>query len=135
MSQTTQIKTVAVIGTGVIGASYTALFLAKGLKVIASPSKENGAEKLKAAVAKAWPVLESMGLAEGASQSNLEFVDDVMNHLDRVDLVQEVSNPTCLSCRIRGRNSPKQRRTAPSLSSIRSNSFSNSTPAHRPTYP
>jgi 3-hydroxyacyl-CoA dehydrogenase len=92
MSEANEIKTVVVIGTGVIGASYTALFLSKGLKVIVSPSKENGAEKLKEAVAKAWPVLEKIGLAEGASQSNLEFVDDVMKHLDRADFVQEVGN-------------------------------------------
>ncbi|KAH8668973.1 hypothetical protein BX600DRAFT_461055 [Xylariales sp. PMI_506] len=89
MSASTEIRTVAVVGTGVIGASYVALFLAKGLKVIVSPTKENGAANLEAAVAKAWPVLEQFGLAEGASQTNLEFVDDVFKHLDKVDLIQE----------------------------------------------
>lgn len=100
MSANTNIKTVAVIGTGVIGSSYAALFLAKGCKVIASPSKDNGREKLKEAVANAWPTLEKMGLAEGASQSHLEFVDDVMNNLDRVDFVQE-NGPESLDYKIK----------------------------------
>jgi 3-hydroxyacyl-CoA dehydrogenase len=35
------IRTIAVIGTGVIGASWTALFLAKGLKVVATEIADN----------------------------------------------------------------------------------------------
>lgn len=86
----TNIKTVAVIGTGVIGAPYVALFLAKGFKVITAPTKVDGASKLRAAVSEAWPALQRFGLADNASQSNLEIVDDVFKHLHRVDLVQEV---------------------------------------------
>ena len=36
MSQTKPIRRVAIIGTGVIGASWTALFLANGLEVVAT---------------------------------------------------------------------------------------------------
>ena len=36
MSQTKPIRRVAVIGTGVIGASWTALFLANGIEVVAT---------------------------------------------------------------------------------------------------
>lgn len=95
MSGASEIKTVAVIGTGVIGASYAALFLAHGLTVIVSPSKAGGKELLKAAVAKTWPTLEKMGLVKAnASQENLEFVDDLFKHFDRIDFVQEVSGIT-----------------------------------------
>ena len=44
---TTQIKRVAVIGTGVIGASWTALFLAKGLNVVATDVAPGAQGRLK----------------------------------------------------------------------------------------
>ena len=36
MTDTKPIRRIAIIGTGVIGASWTALFLAKGLQVVAT---------------------------------------------------------------------------------------------------
>ncbi|KAF4625549.1 hypothetical protein G7Y89_g12618 [Cudoniella acicularis] len=83
------IKTIGVIGTGVIGSSWTALFLAKGLRVLVSDPAPGAKDKLAAYIKKEWPILERMGLTPGASQTNYEFVDDVANHLDRVDFVQE----------------------------------------------
>ena len=50
MSNNKPIRRVAIIGTGVIGASWTALFLAKGLEVIATdiaPDAESVAETLR----------------------------------------------------------------------------------------
>ncbi len=41
MSTTKPIRRVAIIGTGVIGASWTALFLAKGLEVVATDVAPN----------------------------------------------------------------------------------------------
>jgi 3-hydroxyacyl-CoA dehydrogenase, NAD binding domain len=64
---------VAIIGTGVIGASWTALFLAKGLKVAATDVAPNAEAALKEFVKVAWPALERLGLAPGASQSNVTF--------------------------------------------------------------
>ena len=51
MSNNKPIRRIAIIGTGVIGASWTALFLAKGLEVIATdiaPDAEAVAETLRA---------------------------------------------------------------------------------------
>jgi 3-hydroxyacyl-CoA dehydrogenase len=84
------IKTVGVIGTGVIGASWTALFLANGLNVIVSDPAPGAKEKLDTYIKKEWPALEKMGLAESASISNYTFVDDINPHLANVDFVQEV---------------------------------------------
>ena len=84
------INTVGVIGTGVIGASWTALFLAKGLKVIVSDPAPGAEEKLTAYLAKQWPVLERIGLSFSASLSNYQFVSDIDSHLGSVDFVQEV---------------------------------------------
>ncbi len=85
------IKTVAVIGTGVIGASWTALFLARGLHVIVSDPAPDAKSKLEAYLDTEWPTLEKIGLSEGASLSNYKFVDKINDYLPNVDFVQEVS--------------------------------------------
>ncbi len=71
------IKRVALIGTGVIGASWAALFLAKGLRVVATDVAPDAEAKLREFVRDAWPALEELGLAPGASQSNLTFTADM----------------------------------------------------------
>jgi len=83
------IKRVAVIGTGVIGASWASLFLAKGLEVTATDVAPNAKEKLEAFVAAAWPALEKVGLAPGASPSKLRFTENMGDAVAGSDLVQE----------------------------------------------
>jgi 3-hydroxyacyl-CoA dehydrogenase len=67
------IRRVAIIGTGVIGASWTALFLANGLDVVATDVAPGAEAALKRFVATAWPALQRLGLAAGASQNKLSF--------------------------------------------------------------
>jgi len=83
-----QIKRIAVIGTGVIGASWAALFLAKGLQVIATDPAPNAEANLRRFIDDAWPALEQIGMAPGASRSNLTFSADISAIAD-VDFVQE----------------------------------------------
>jgi 3-hydroxyacyl-CoA dehydrogenase len=83
------IRRIAIIGTGVIGASWTALFLAKGLEVIATDVAPDGEASLKRFVMAAWPALERLGLAPGASQSNVTFTKDMPAAVKAADLVQE----------------------------------------------
>jgi 3-hydroxyacyl-CoA dehydrogenase len=83
------IRRIAIIGTGVIGASWTALFLAKGLKVVATDIAPNAEAQLRAFVQAAWPALTRLGLAPGASQANLTFTPVLARALTDVDLVQE----------------------------------------------
>lgn len=85
------IHKVAVVGTGVIGSSWTTLFLAKGYKVVVSDPAPSAAEKLARYIESEWPRIEQIGLAEGASPNNYEFVEDITYHLHDVDFVQEVS--------------------------------------------
>ena len=87
MSKT--IRRVAIIGTGVIGASWTALFLAKGLEVTATDVAPNAEATLKRFIEAAWPALKRLGLAPGASQSKLTFTADLAAAVRGVDLVQE----------------------------------------------
>ena len=57
------IGTVAVVGTGVIGASWAAHFLAHGLDVVATDPAPGAEERLRADVAAHWPVLPSRSRA------------------------------------------------------------------------
>lgn len=83
------IRRVAIVGTGVIGASWAALYLAKGLDVVATDPAPGAEARLRVFVAKAWPALERLGLSTGASQSNLSFTADLREALKGVDLIQE----------------------------------------------
>ena len=62
MTENKSIRRIAIIGTGVIGASWTALFLAKGLQVVATDIAPGAEAALKKFVETAWPALERLGL-------------------------------------------------------------------------
>jgi 3-hydroxyacyl-CoA dehydrogenase len=83
------IHRIAIIGTGVIGASWTALFLAKGLEVVATDVAPNAEASLRAFVKAAWPALQRLGLAPGASQAHLTFTADMPTAVRDADFVQE----------------------------------------------
>lgn len=89
MSTIKPIRRVAIIGTGVIGASWSALFLAKGLEVVATDVAPNAEAALKRFIESAWPVLKRLGLATGASQSKLSFTADLATAVKGADLIQE----------------------------------------------
>ena len=74
---TRPIRQIAIIGTGVIGASWSALFLAKGLDVVATDVAPDAETALRHFVEAAWPALKRLGLAPGASQSRLSFTPDM----------------------------------------------------------
>jgi 3-hydroxyacyl-CoA dehydrogenase len=88
-TDTKPIRRIAIIGTGVIGASWTALFLAKGLQVVATDIAPNAEAALRKFVETAWPALKRLGLSPGASQSNLKFNAGIAQALAGADLVQE----------------------------------------------
>ena len=85
----TNIRRVAVVGTGVIGASWAAYFLAQGLKVRATDPAPGACERLTEAVLRHWPTLVKSGLSEGASLDNLSFHDTLEAALAGVQFVQE----------------------------------------------
>jgi 3-hydroxyacyl-CoA dehydrogenase len=89
MTNIKPIQRIAVIGTGVIGASWTALFLAKGLQVVATDVAPNAEAALRKFVDTAWPALKRLGLSPRASRSNLKFTADLAQAVAGADLVQE----------------------------------------------
>ncbi|EEA02321.1 3-hydroxyacyl-CoA dehydrogenase NAD-binding [Burkholderia sp. H160] len=89
MTDTKSIRRVAIIGTGVIGASWAALFLARGLHVVATDIAPNSEASLNKFVESAWPALTRLGLSPGASLTNLTFTPVLEQALVGADLVQE----------------------------------------------
>ena len=89
MSADKPIRRIAIVGTGVIGASWAALFLAHGLEVIATDPAPNAEKNLRDYIDSAWPALEQLGLTAGASTERLSFTAKLNEALENVDLVQE----------------------------------------------
>ena len=87
-----EIRRVAVIGTGTIGMSWAALFLARGLAVSASDPAPDAEARLRRFVADAWPVLARLGqLPAAPPQQDLTFDADPGRAAAGADFVQESS--------------------------------------------
>ena len=89
MTEAKPIRSITIIGTGVIGASWTALFLAKGLQVVATDVAPDAEAALRRFVETAWPALKRLGLSPDASQSNLKFTTALPEAVAAAELVQE----------------------------------------------
>jgi carnitine 3-dehydrogenase len=83
------ITRVATVGTGVIGASWTSFFLARGLDVVATDPDPAAEDRLRADVEAHWPALEQLGLSDGASPDRLRFTADVEEAVADAQFVQE----------------------------------------------
>src|SRR5260370_21933828 len=80
---------IAVVGTGVIGASWAAYFLAKGFDVAATDPAAGAERHLRTLVDGFWPALERVGFAEGASRSRLRFDPDIRRTVEGCAFIQE----------------------------------------------
>src|SRR5215468_9149018 len=89
MSFDKPIGRIAIVGTGVIGASWAAQYLARGLDVIATDPAPNAESNLRTYVDDAWRDLEAIGLSPGASRQRLSFTKDMKQALAKADFVQE----------------------------------------------
>lgn len=87
MSDKSDIRTVAVIGTGTIGASWTALFIGHGYDVVAWDPAPDAEEKLRAFVARALPDVRDP--ARAAKDGALSFAATIEEAVRAADLVQE----------------------------------------------
>src|SRR6201988_5018697 len=89
MPKNGEIQNVAIVGTGVIGASWAAEFLAHGFDVVATDPAPNAEPNLRKYIDAAWPALTAKGLAKKASRERLTFSLDLKEAVSRADLVQE----------------------------------------------
>jgi 3-hydroxyacyl-CoA dehydrogenase len=89
MAKSKEIRNVAIVGTGVIGASWAALYLARGLNVVATDPAPNAESNLRRYVDDAWKDLSVIGLSPGASRDRLSFTLDTKKAVSDADFVQE----------------------------------------------
>ena len=89
MAKSNEIRNIAIVGTGVIGASWAALYLARGFNVTATDPAPNAEQNLRQYVDAAWKDLTTIGLSRNASRDNLKFTLDMTKALSDADFVQE----------------------------------------------
>jgi 3-hydroxyacyl-CoA dehydrogenase len=89
MSYNKPIKRIAIVGTGVIGASWATEYLARGFDVVATDPAPNAEANLRKYVDEAWNDLTKVGLSKDASKDRLTFTANSKEALSKADLVQE----------------------------------------------
>jgi 3-hydroxyacyl-CoA dehydrogenase len=89
MSFNKPIRSIAIVGTGVIGASWATHYLARGFDVVATDPAPNAEESLRKYVDEAWEQATSLGLTPGASRARLSFTAKMQEALANADFVQE----------------------------------------------
>jgi len=89
MSLSKPVHRVVIVGTGVIGASWAAYYLARGLEVVATDPAPNAETALRKYVDEAWSALTRIGLSAGASRDRLAFTPNLAQALAEADFVQE----------------------------------------------
>lgn len=85
----TDIKTIGIIGTGVIGSGWAARFLAHGYDVIATDPGADAEAQMRAKIDNAWHALKKLGLMPGVSKDRLRFTKDLQEACENADFIQE----------------------------------------------
>ncbi len=83
------IKTIGIVGAGVIGAGWAARALARGYDVIAWDPGPNAGDILRAKIANAWPALINIGWAQTDTPPAIRFTDDLEELAKASDFIQE----------------------------------------------
>ena len=83
-----EIKTIALVGGGVIGGGWATRCLANGLNVVVTDPRPESRAYVERMIDEAWPILEGADLiAESSGQ--LSFVDNIEAAVAQADFVQE----------------------------------------------
>ena len=83
------VQNVAVLGAGVIGASWTALFLAAGRNVTVFDPASDVETSVRSYIERAWPALDQLGLTERATPEALRFVSSTHDAVEGAEFIQE----------------------------------------------
>ena len=81
----------AVVGAGVIGASWAALFLAHGLEVRVTDPDPDTDDKVRQVINEATPTLAALGLPTSGITDRLSVIPELADAVDGADIVQELS--------------------------------------------
>ena len=83
----TEVRSVAVVASGLIGASWAALFLGRGLRVATSDPRPDAEARLREGLDRATPALDRLGLDVGRGE--LVIAGSVAEACDGAEFVQE----------------------------------------------
>ncbi|MGB0845637.1 MAG: 3-hydroxyacyl-CoA dehydrogenase NAD-binding domain-containing protein [Thiolinea sp.] len=83
------IQQTAVLGAGVIGASWTSLFLAAGKQVNVYDPMENAEQQVRDYVANAWPTLEALGMTGRGNPDAISFYNEPTAAVKDAQFIQE----------------------------------------------
>lgn len=84
-------ESIACIGMGVIGCGWASHFSGQGIKVHAWDPDSKSEDLFKRTVEQAWPSMEKLGLANGASPDLVVFHKKIEEAVENCSLVQESS--------------------------------------------
>ncbi len=85
----TQFEHASILGAGVIGSSWAALFLAAGLKVEIFDPVEGAEQKVREYIEMAWPTLETLGMTSNGDPENINFHSDAVSAVRDTQFTQE----------------------------------------------
>jgi carnitine 3-dehydrogenase len=83
------VKTVGILGTGVIGGGWALHFMRQGLNVIIFDPGEKSKSVMEDMVKTTWSTMEKLGLKNGASIDNIEFAKSMEEMCKKADVIQE----------------------------------------------
>lgn len=89
MTQADQVKRVAVLGAGTIGASWIAWFLSRGMSVAVWDPNPAAEAYVRRFVADAWPTMQRLGTAKDASPDAWRFIATSQEAVRDAQFVQE----------------------------------------------
>ena len=107
------IRTIGIVGTGVIGASWAAYFLAKGFDVPATDPAADAEANLHKVIAGHWPILSELGVLRASRRNGTPLTPTWRRHVQ-----------AATSCR----------KTVPNVPTSRRPCFAGSTPSRLPTW-
>lgn len=79
----------AVLGAGVIGASWTSLFLAAGKNVAVYDPSKSAETFVKEFISTAWPTLEKLGLTKNGNPDAVSFYSSAAESVEGAFFIQE----------------------------------------------
>jgi len=82
-------KQTAILGAGVIGASWAALFLASGRQVALYDIAKDAEKNVRDYIDKVWPSLEALDAVKNGSPDNIRFCRTACEAVEGADFIQE----------------------------------------------
>ena len=85
----TDVRRIAVIGTGVIGSGWVVHLLSRGFEVVATDPAPGMKDRLAAFIRQAWPIVQDLGMAPEANPDAWTFLPDIESATEGAQFVQE----------------------------------------------